>query len=156
MPVNKGITICTPSIYLVVSPCHLITYLVSDAGTVKGYRVATIILVRKQECVLLPSLLLFYRYLYRCRIASYAIAMASSFPYTSSSHASIQFSIWFGIRFYGTSQSRLPLFDTSLWTFSFYELPCNGILPSFSHTTRAFYEDEYESDTPFWHETRAD
>jgi hypothetical protein len=29
-------------------------------------------------------------------------------------------------------------------------LPYNGILPSlFSHTTRAPYEDEYESDTPF-------
>jgi hypothetical protein len=155
MPVNKGITICTPSIYLVVSPCHLITYLVSDAGTVKGYRVATIILVRKQECVLLPSLLLFYRYLYRCRIASYAIAMASSFPYTSSSHASIQFSIWFGIRFYGTSQSRLPLFDTLRRRTSFYD--CFAIASFFfSYTTRALYEDEHESDTPFWHETRAD
>jgi hypothetical protein len=47
--VNKCITICTPSIYGCIngSPCPP-TYLVSDAGTINGYRVATIPLIRSQ------------------------------------------------------------------------------------------------------------
>jgi hypothetical protein len=44
---QSNTTICTPSFYrLYPIPS---TYLVSDAGTVKGYRVATIILVRRQD-----------------------------------------------------------------------------------------------------------
>ena len=85
--VNKCITICTPSIYLVVRLANPFTYLVSDAGTVKDSKSRHNLLVRRQEYVLLLSLSLFYRYLYRCCIASYAIAMA--FLYTSSLHASI-------------------------------------------------------------------
>ena len=46
--VNKCITICTPSIHLVVRLANPITYLVSDAGTINGYRVATIPLIRSQ------------------------------------------------------------------------------------------------------------
>jgi len=57
--VNKCITICTPSIYLVVRLANPLTYLVSDAGTVKGYRVATISWFADKRFVLLPSLLLF-------------------------------------------------------------------------------------------------
>ena len=71
--------------------CYPITYLVSDAGTIKGYRVATISwFADKSACCCRRC-----RYFYRlsCCIASYAIAMA--FLYTSSSHASIQFSIRF-------------------------------------------------------------
>jgi len=46
--VNKCITICTPSIQWLYRLANPLTYLVRDAGTINGYRVATIPLIRSQ------------------------------------------------------------------------------------------------------------
>jgi hypothetical protein len=153
MPSVNCTTIRTPSL----PGLYPFTTLVRDAGTIKGYRVATISWFADKSACCCCHCRCFYRLslYYRC-IASYAIAMA--FPFTSSSRTSslfehsIQHLIQCSILEYSASslynRSRLPLFDTSPGTF--YELPCTGILPSlFSHTTRAFYEDEHKSDTPF-------
>ena len=56
--VNKCITICTPSIHLVVRLANPTT-LVSDAGTVKNSKSCYNLLICKQECILLLLLLLF-------------------------------------------------------------------------------------------------
>jgi hypothetical protein len=111
------------------------------------------LLVRRQECVLLPSLLLFLSLLvpllHRILRHSYGISL---YLELAREH-SIQHSILGHSASSLYDRSRLPLFDTSPRTF--YELPYNGIPSFFSHSTRAPYKDEYESDTPFWHETRA-
>ena len=131
------------------TPCNPPTYLVRDAGTVKDSKSRHNLLVRRQECVLLPLLSLFlsiiFVSLHRILRHSYSISL---YLELTREH-SIQRSILGYLALSLYNRLHLPLFDTLLQTFSFYKLPCNGILPSFSHTTRAFYEDEYESDTPF-------
>jgi len=107
-------------------------FLVSDAGTIKGYRVATISIDSQSSrrlCLCLPtdrSIIL----VVAIRVIFYAIAIALSFPYLSSLRASSRFGIWFGIRFtiWHTSQSRLPLFDTSPRT-SYYDCLAMASLP---------------------------
>jgi hypothetical protein len=94
--VNKCITICTPSIHLVVRLANPFTYLVSDAGTVKDSKSRHNLLVRRQEVrVVAVTVVVFYQL--SCCIASYAIAIAL-FLYTSSSRTSSPFDIRFGIR----------------------------------------------------------
>ena len=151
MPVNKCITICTPSIYGCIngSPCPP-TYLVRDAGTVKDSKSRHNLLVRRQECVLLPLLSLFLSIILLHRILRHSYGIISLYLELAREH-SIQHSIQRSVLGHSASslynRSRLPLFDTSLRTF--YELPYNGIPSFFSHTTRASYEDEYESNTSF-------
>jgi hypothetical protein len=97
MPSVNCTTIRTPSLPWVV-PLH---YLVRDAGTIKGYRVATISIDLQLSCRLclwLPTDWSIILVVAIC-VIFYAIAMALSFPYLSSLHASSRFSIWFGIRF---------------------------------------------------------
>jgi len=144
--VNKCIIICTPSIYGCIngSPCPP-TYLVRDAGTVKDSKSRHNLLVRRQECVLLPSLLLFLSSILLQRILRYSYGI-SLYLELAREH-SIQHSILGHLASSSYDRSRLPLFDTSPRTF--YELPYNGIPSFFSHSTRAPYKDEYESDTPF-------
>jgi hypothetical protein len=88
MPVNKCITICTPSIYGYIngSPCPP-TYLVSDAGTINGYKVATIPLIRSQVVAFA------FRPIDPRRVTFYAIAIA--FLSIPSSRKSIRFFIRF-------------------------------------------------------------
>ena len=79
------------------TPCNPPIYLVSNAGTVKGYKVATISQFADKSAYYCRYYYYFYRLSLYCCIASYAIAIA--FLYTSSLHASIQFSVRFqGIR----------------------------------------------------------
>ena len=77
--VNKCITICTPSIYLVIRLATPLTYLVSDAGTVKDSKSRHNLLICRQECVLLPLLLLFlsiiFILLHRILYYSYSISL---------------------------------------------------------------------------------
>jgi len=115
-------------------------------GRLKTLRVATISWFADKSACCCRRCRCFYRYLYRYSIASYAIAMA--FPYTSSSHASIQFGIWFGIRFYSISQSRLPLFDILRRRTSFYDCFTTTFFFFLLHD-KSLYEDEYESNTCF-------
>ena len=131
-------------------PCNPLTYLVRDARTVKGYKVAIISQFIDKSACYCRRCCYFYRLSLYYYIASYTIAIA--FLYTSSLHASIQFSIRFqGIRHQAYIIGRVyPFFDTLPQTFSFYTIALQRH-PSFlfSHTTRASYEDEYESNTSF-------
>jgi len=61
------------------TPCNPLTYLVSDAGTVKDSKSCHNLLVCRQECVLLLLLLLFlliiFILLYRILYYSYSISL---------------------------------------------------------------------------------
>ena len=137
------------------TPCNPPTYLVRDAGTVKDSKSRHNLLVRRQECVLLPLLSLFlsiiFVSLHRILRHSYSISL---YLELTREH-SIQRSIWGHSASSLYNRSRLPLFDTSLRTFSFYELPCNGIPSFFSYTTRTSTKTNTSRIPPFWHETRA-
>jgi hypothetical protein len=75
-------------------------FLVRDARTVKGYRVAIISWFADKSACYCRRCRCFYRLsLYRCCIASYAIAMAFPFTSSSSSRTRSPFDIWFGIWF---------------------------------------------------------
>jgi hypothetical protein len=155
MPVNKCITICTPSIYGCINGSHCPpTYLVSDAGTVKDSKSRHNLLVRRQEvrviAVAVVVLSLLVLSLHRILRHSYGISL-----YLELAHEhSIQHSILGHSASSLYNRSRLPLFDTSLRTF--YKLPYNGIPSFFSYTTRASTKTNTSRIPPFWHETRAD
>jgi hypothetical protein len=120
---------------------------VSDAGTVKDSKSRHNLLVRRQEvrvvAVTVVVLSLLVPLLHRILRYSYGISL---YLELAREH-SIQRSILGHSASSLYNRSRLPLFDTSPRTF--YELPYNGIPSFFSHSTRAPYEDEHESDTPF-------
>ena len=96
--VNKCITICTPSIHLIISHVTPLHIWCATQGRLKTPRVATISWFADKSACCCRYCHCFYRL--SCCIASYAIAIAL-FLYTSSLHTSIQFSIRFSVRFYG-------------------------------------------------------
>ena len=110
------------------TPCNPLIYLVSDAGTVKDSKSRYNLLVRRQECVLLPSLLLFlsiiFVLLYRILRYSYSISL---YLELAREH-SIQHSILGHSALSLYNRSRLPLFDTLLQT-SFYDCLATASLP---------------------------
>ena len=85
---------------------------------------------------------------------AFLLLQACMRAFDSSIQSFSRFSIWFGIRFtiwhsilWHIAVAFTPIrhFTTNL----FLRLPCNGIPSFFSYTTRASYEDEYESNTSF-------
>jgi len=103
-------------------------FLVSDAGTVKDSKSRHNLLVRRQECVLLPSLSLFlsiiFVSLHRILRHSYSISL---YLELAREH-SIQHSILGHSASSLYNRSRLPLFDTSPRT-SFYNCLATASLP---------------------------
>jgi hypothetical protein len=152
MPSDNCTTIRTPSISMVVSmgaltPLHIWC---ATQGRLKAIESPQSLGSQTRGSCYCRRCRCFYRL--SCCIASYAIAMA--FPlYIPSSRASSRFGIWFGIRFYSTSQPRLPLFDTPRGRTSFYDCFTTTSFFFLLHD-KSPYKDEYESDTPFWYETR--
>ena len=122
-------------------------FLVSDAGTVKGSKSRHNLLVRRQECVLLPSLLLFLSLLvllqHRILRHSYGISLYLELAREHSIQHSIQCSTLRLIRY--SIRHSIPRIIGRVYPYStlYYEpspstrLPCNGIPSFFSYTTRA-------------------
>jgi len=89
--VNKCITICTPSIYLVISHVTPLHIWCATQGRLKAIKSPQSLSSQTRGSCYCRHYRCFYRL--SCCIASYAIAIA--FLYTSSLHASIQFSVRF-------------------------------------------------------------
>jgi len=155
--VNKCITICTPSIYLVVRLANPLTYLVSDAGTVKDSKSRHNLLIRSQECVLLPSLLLFLSIIWLHRILrhSYGISFYLELAHEHSIQHSILRLIQYSIR------HSIPRMISRVYPYStlHYE-PSTNCLAMASFLPFSLIRREHPTKTNmsrillFWHETR--
>ena len=128
------------------TPCNPLTYLVSDAGTVKDSKSRHNLLVRKQECVLLPSLSLFlsiiFISLHRILRHSYSISFYFELAHEQSIRHSIRHS-------HSILQVVDIRFDSTTTNLLLYELPCNGIPSFFSYTTRASTKTNTSRIPPF-------
>ena len=145
--VNKCITICTPSIHLVVCLANPPTYLVRDAGTVKDSKSRHNLLVRRQECVLLPSLLLFLSIILLHRILRHSYGI-SLYLELAREH-SIQHSILGHSALSLYNRSRLPLFRHFTTNLLLLRIALQRHPFLFLLHDKNLYEDEYESNTSF-------
>ena len=148
--VNKCITICTPSIHLVVRLANPLTYLVRDAGTVKDSKSRHNLLIRSQECVLLPSLLLFLSIIWLHRILrhSYGISFYFELAHEQSIRQSILRLIRYLIRHSICSIGRvypyLTLYYKPLFIIALQRHPFLFLLYD-----KSLYKDKHKSDIPF-------
>ena len=132
------------------TPCNPLTYLVSDAGTVKDSKSRHNLLVRRQECVLLPSLVLFLSIiLLHCILRySYGISFYFELAHEQSIRQSILRLIRYLIRHSICSIGRvypyLTLYHEPLFIIALQRHPFLFLLHD-----KSLYEDEYESNTSF-------